>query len=455
MPYDVDSPPQVASKYSPKCRRAFVHAFNSVHEETDDEGKAMAAGHAAARQCEGKRSAMQDIKFTIVTGLLKAFEGDDGIKRLKTTASSTVVDLGGDQMELSALESMAATAKQNMTIFLNHKYQVPEDVLGSVENAMVKIVDGGGVYDLDFDIRVEESNDRAVKAWQQIQNGTKLGCSIGARIPDDGYEKTDTGMKIKDIHLMEASIVGIPANPRSFVQYAMKALHEAEREAEESEETADLNINLNLGDGLTTTSNPSAESVTITASEATLGEDGPEAVTVLRKDDEKTEIPADPELDEELEEAEEAMEVTPTTESDVTEGPDAESDSASGDEPSQEADKSVPESDGVEDEDTRAVIAKGIETLESLLIATKDELVEARKVLAGETEARVQAERERDEAREDVKLARSIVERINALPIGRRTSFKAASSEFHSKFAAKGIYDDEVLQLLERESDGG
>ena len=99
----------------------------------EDEGKAMAAGHAAARQCEGKQSAMNDVKFNIVTGLLKAYEAGDGVKRLKTTASSTVLDLGGDQMELSALQSMATTAQQNMTIFLNHKYQVPEDVLGSVE----------------------------------------------------------------------------------------------------------------------------------------------------------------------------------------------------------------------------------------------------------------------------------------------------------------------------------
>lgn len=401
---------------------------------------------------------MNDVKFNIVTGLLKAYEGGDGLKRLRTTASSTVLDLGGDQMELSALNSMAATAQQNMTIFLNHKYQVPEDVLGSVEAVAIK--DAGGVWDLDFDIRVEESNERAVKTWTQIQNGTKLGCSIGANIPEGGYERTDTGLKIKDIHLREASIVGIPANPRSFVQFAMKALHDAE--SEEDTVTADVTHTINLNVGST---------------EMTLGEDGPETITVLREQEPPTEAepigdteseskgPADSESLAPLmggddptkpsSDTDDSPDATDTPDTDSTtesDGP-PEGDSAGSSEPSQEASKSIPESDGIDDEDTRAVIAKGIETLQSLLTASDAELVESRKALASETEARVKAERELAQAKDDLKLARDIVERISALPIGRRTSFKAAASEFRTRFS--GVYDDETLQLMERNTNGG
>lgn len=391
---------------------------------------------------------MNDVKFNIVTGLLKAYEGGDGLKRLRTTASSTVLDLGGDEMQLSALNSMAATAQQNMTIFLNHKYQVPEDVLGSVESAVIK--DAGGVWDLDFDVRVEESNPRALTTWTQIKNGTKLGCSIGARIPEGGYEKTETGLKIKDVHLLEASIVGIPANPRSFVQHALKALHAAEEEEEAMPTSTESVVNIHF-----------------TASDAIVGEDGAETVTTMNQ----TEPPAEAEpvgdteaeakgpltsedfpglVDAEI--VDETGEDSDTpTESDVTDSPPAEGDAS--DEPSQEASMSVPESDGIDDEDTRAVIAKGIETLESLLRAANAELVESRKGLAGETEARVKAERELAQAKDDLKLARDIVERISALPIGRRTSFKAAASEFRTRFS--GIYDDETLKLMERDSNGG
>ena len=87
---------------------------------------------------------------------------------------------------------------------------------------------------------------------------------------------------------------------------------------------------------------------------------------------------------------------TPTTESEAA----PEGDSADSSEPSQEASLSVPESDGIDDEDTRAVIAKGIETLQSLLTASNVELVESRKALASETEARVKAERELAQAKE-------------------------------------------------------
>jgi len=387
--------------------------------------------------------ALNDVKFNIVTGLLKALpDAGDGVKRLKTTASSTIVDLAGDEMELSALQRMATTAQQNMTIFLNHKYQVPEDVLGSVEHTEIKS-DDGVLYDLDFQIKVDESNPRAVTTWNQINNGTKLGCSIGARIPSGGYEKSDTGLKIKDIQLMEASIVGIPANPRSFVQHAMKALHAAELEEDEvTTATESVNINLNLGEAAT----------------ATVGEAGPETTTVLRETPAPEEAEPLGDTEDEAEGVADSESLAPLlgdsdTPTESADGPPAEGDSADSDEPSQEADKSVPESDGIDDEDTRAVIAKGIETLEALLHRANDELVAVRKTAADETEARVKAERERDEARENLKLARDIVERINALPIGRRTSFKAAASEFRTRFS--GVYDDEVLKLLERESNGG
>ncbi len=383
-----------------------------------------------------------DVRFNIYTGLLKAAPmGEDGIKRLKTTASSTIKDLSGDEMELSALQRMAATAQQNMTIFLNHKYQVPEDVLGSVEKAEIHTRDAG-MFDLDFDIRVDESNERAVKTWNQIMNGTKLGCSIGAKIPEGGYEVTKDGLKIKDVYLLEASIVGIPANPRSFVQYATKALHDAESE-EEAESTPGAVINLNLGAG--------ADAQTFT-----VGEGSSETINVLSKaaesEEDKEPVPPDAKKDpvDVADGGESGIEQT-TTESDVTSGPSDKEDKAEGDS-SQELDKSLPDSDGIEDEDTRAVLAKGIETFEVLLRSANDQLVEARKALAGETEQRAKAERERDEVKADLKLARNIVERISALPIGRRTSFKAAASDFRSKFS--GVYDDEVLKLLERDSNG-
>ena len=183
------------------------------------------------------------IKFTIFTrswdptkrefvpGALKAYKDADGKMHLKGIASSTVKDLHGDTMLASALEDMERAANNDLTIFGNHSYEVPEDVYGTVVMASMKAagdVDtkGDPIYDLDFDVRVNEVNERAVKTWQAIDNGTKLGMSIGAMIPEGGAvrDKKSGAYTIAHVELLETSIVGIPANPRSWVQYAVKSL---------------------------------------------------------------------------------------------------------------------------------------------------------------------------------------------------------------------------------------
>jgi len=89
----------------------------------------------------------EDIKFKIFTrdqegqGLaLKAWEeqapdGQDSDWMIAGIASSTIRDHHGDTMLPSALMDMEKAANNNLTIFLNHHYQVPEDVAGSVRKA--------------------------------------------------------------------------------------------------------------------------------------------------------------------------------------------------------------------------------------------------------------------------------------------------------------------------------
>lgn len=62
MPYasPSDLPSAIRSKYSEKCQRAFVGAFNSTYEATDgDEGRSFASGHAAAKRCQGTVTAAE------------------------------------------------------------------------------------------------------------------------------------------------------------------------------------------------------------------------------------------------------------------------------------------------------------------------------------------------------------------------------------------------------------
>jgi HK97 family phage prohead protease len=181
------------------------------------------------------------VDFKLYTNALKAYTAENGDLHVRGTTSSTIVDMHGDEMTLAALKSMEETAKQNMTVFLNHNYNVPDDLFGSVTDArIVKRFDtelGTEVYDLDIDVRVvgEDENPLAMKTYRAIKRGVKLGLSIGARVEKVAKRKGAEGKEtyvIDSVRLLESSVVGIPANQRSYLQSALKSLRPKSNDAD-------------------------------------------------------------------------------------------------------------------------------------------------------------------------------------------------------------------------------
>lgn len=78
MPYSTtsDLPPAIQDKYEAPAQRAFLAAFNSVMDETGDEGRAMAAGHSAAQASERKEYSLLASLMRLVTGFFKSKEHD-------------------------------------------------------------------------------------------------------------------------------------------------------------------------------------------------------------------------------------------------------------------------------------------------------------------------------------------------------------------------------------------
>lgn len=175
----------------------------------------------------------QDLSiFKIYAPTMVASRSEDGSLRIEGIASSTVRDHHGDSLTLKALEKMAASAR-GMTIFMNHSYIVPGDVFGRVEK--VKLERSGQIddkskqeiWDLRFGIKVAKSNKQALDTFEMIEGGTRLGLSIGAMVPEGGavFSKEEGGRYIvDDVELVETSVVGVPANPRSWIDYAVKSL---------------------------------------------------------------------------------------------------------------------------------------------------------------------------------------------------------------------------------------
>jgi HK97 family phage prohead protease len=405
-------------------------------------------------------------EFKIFTGLLKASRSPDGDMRLHGVASSTTKDLHGDTMMATAIDDMEQAANRNLTIFLNHSYNVPEDVGGSVEKARsyTRGVDheGNPNYDLDFDIKINAANDRAVKTWEAIDRGTKLGLSIGAMIPEGGARRNKDGSYLIDhVDLLETSIVGIPANPRSWVEYAVKAI----KAKGKGERTATVPLGTPT---LTLTNNDYTITGTLENSNIVFDSVQPEVAEQLSEEpevaDDAPELgvtdSADPEPD--VQDAQVTIIQIDTS--------DGDSPAAADDAPasSQEAPPSDPESgDGLADETadgddaalgddlTRAVEPDLHRTLFetlSLLRETTRELIEAKTALSAAQTAAEKAATDRDamQAERDhvLRSTKDILDRVADTPLARRAVVRDAQHEFRTRFG--GVYSETFLDMLEK-----
>lgn len=388
--------------------------------------------------------------FKIYSGALKAFEAE-GKRRLKTVASSTIKDLAGDSMTEKAIEQMATSARNNMTIFLNHKYEVPEDVFGSVED--VQVTRREEFVDLDFDIVLNDTNPRAVQTWEAINKGTKLGTSIGAKILDGWQDKSSGGFVFDSVELLEASIVGIPANPRSWVEYAVKSLTEAPAhkitvgEAGVEKATVWVDVSADGSVSSTVETDPPAED-----GKKKKKDEEPEVAKAEEPKDDRKAVDAgkdEPQGDE----------VGPTEDNTPAKSTDTDThaeQTTAADAPvptSQEAQKSAPENEdgAVPPLDHDLTELMGLKSALSLLTKTTGELVDARKALGEEQVAHAVTKAELAVVQRDQRAMQAIVEKVASLPIGRRVQFDSEVQRFRTQFAH--MYDENFLKMLETNSD--
>jgi hypothetical protein len=143
--------------------------------------------------------------------------------------SSTEQDMQGDIMTLYALNDMTKAAP-NMTIWLNHNYDLPGSIFGSVVGAPT-IKHQQGIADLHLTVDVELDNPAAAQVKRYIDNGRRLGCSIGCMVTkyevpteDDGPNWANMPIKILGVYPVEYSVVGIPCNQRSWVENAISGV---------------------------------------------------------------------------------------------------------------------------------------------------------------------------------------------------------------------------------------
>jgi HK97 family phage prohead protease len=360
--------------------------------------------------------AADDGKGSILKAYVEKDEDGEDQFYLKGVASSTIKDRHGDTILPSALIDMERTANSNMTVFLNHKYDIPENIGGSVVKASIGSrdtgEDGAPLYDLDFEkMRIDKTNPRAVQSFQSIKGGTKLGFSIGARVPEGGAvrNKKTGALLISHVDLLETSVVGIPANPRSWIDYAVKAYKgEGPEVAIRTDQlTASATTN---GTGatnilITTSAIPEVEEVVVTpAQEILAGEDGPELV-----------VPA---VD--LASSQGAPASEPDADGAVE--PPAVEAAAEPDEPI-EPDPLVTPS-----------LTQALREAHTSLADVTGQLIDARRAQSDAEQRATKAERELDivkqMAQDVIRDTAQIIERLGRLPVGQKASFRAIARDF-------------------------
>lgn len=371
-----------------------------------------------------------DPKFKITSGLLKAYKSDDGVRRLKTTASSTIQDHGKDRMSLNAIQRMAASAKENMTIFLNHSYTVPEDVLGSCEDAIVREAGSGPdgrIFDLDFDVRVNESNPRAISTWEAIESGTKLGTSIGALVKE--YDKnTDGGWDINEVELLEASIVGIPANPRSWVHYARKSIELAlEKDEDPDEEPEEEEA-------------PEPEAIKGMCP----GCDKPEGDCSCSDGCQCGKKSGEPEETMEFSNVEEFL--ASLDEASAQEASADPESATTADDAEVEVTEEIELALDIEDTDRAEAFVK----LATFVNDITEKYAAVTEELEEEREIRFELQQKLDDAEANLLVAKQIIDMVADLPLPRKARVSSAVSEFKTRLG--GVYNAEVLKMLENDN---
>lgn len=437
---------------------------------------------------------MPDFKiFSQDMEIVKAADQGDGFRRIRCIASSSVRDLHGDTMTEHCIRSMSKQAA-GMTIFLNHSYQIPEDVFGSVEGAKVRFeeVDGERVAKLQLDVVLDEG-PRVDQTYRSIENGRRLGVSIGAYITD--YDEDPEGEQrgwfppliINDVDLLEASIVGIPANQLSWVEGAKKGI--LVRKGAISRDASASEI---FGKALAVLPEDPEEVVELSAAVVLppLPIDGPEQIVAhyqMQIDLGLVSTDRDPLLEavgeaialgidhgqaanfasanaEDLTDEILSLYAASETETPGESGGDAaapEADEASDAPEEQEAPESNP-GDGADAaetvEEALAQVAQLEEKTSLLNLSTEAielftqamKAIEAERTKRAATETRVATlEQQLAEAHDYMRKCSEFVNRILALPIGRKVQMQREVDDFYAKLA-NGPYGEDVLEILRK-----
>lgn len=146
---------------------------------------------------------------------VKAAEGDASaeVRAIEGFVSTNDMDRVEDVVEPSAFRDSLANYMKNPILFYNHESR--SDPIGQITMAEIREMgDTQGLY-VRAELATSETNFKAQKVWDMINEGLLRAFSFGFRIQKRELDEENDIRRILKLDLLEVSVVGIPANPHA------------------------------------------------------------------------------------------------------------------------------------------------------------------------------------------------------------------------------------------------
>jgi HK97 family phage prohead protease len=168
-----------------------------------------------------------DKKFNVFLPVdiqVKSIEGSTKKRHVATGTGSTIKkDRQGEKLSEKALSKLESISNEKrIPVFSDHNHSW-ENTMGYISTSKAT----EGKWDVAIDLEDPLENEKVAKLISKKEHGTPIGLSIGGRVLDSHYDKSEgTAVRvIDDIELFELSFVGIPANEDgSVISYIAKSL---------------------------------------------------------------------------------------------------------------------------------------------------------------------------------------------------------------------------------------
>lgn len=136
----------------------------------------------------------------------KSFKKSSKSLKIAGYANTTAKDRSGDVVTAEAWAKGIDNFRRNPVLLYQHKHDAP---IGRVDKI---VVDKKGIF---VEASVSEAAERTMGTQTLIKDGALKSFSVGFKVKNGKYNRSDDSMTITDVELLEISVVSVPCNQDS------------------------------------------------------------------------------------------------------------------------------------------------------------------------------------------------------------------------------------------------